>query len=84
MTASSASDGQTSDKSGRGPAVADLSKFAWLSLGAGIVVLLLKLGAWWITDSVGLFSDAMESLVYIAAAIVAIIALRAAAKPADQ
>ncbi|MCH9817078.1 MAG: cation diffusion facilitator family transporter [Actinomycetia bacterium] len=72
-----------SQKNGSG-GVADLSKYAWLSLGVGVVVLALKLGAWWVTDSVGLFSDAMESLVNIAAAIVAIIALRTAAKPADR
>jgi cation diffusion facilitator family transporter len=47
-------------------------------------VLLLKLWAWWITGSVGLLSDAMESLVNISAAIVAIIALRAASRPPSQ
>jgi cation diffusion facilitator family transporter len=66
------------------PGITDLSKYGWLSLSVGVVVLTLKLCAWWITDSVGLFSDAMESIVNIAAAIVAIIALRTAAKPADR
>jgi cation diffusion facilitator family transporter len=64
--------------------VKDLSKFGFLSLGVGIVVLLLKLAAWRVTDSVGLLSDALESLVNIAAAIVAIIALRAASRPPDR
>jgi cation diffusion facilitator family transporter len=63
--------------------IEDLSRFGFLSLTAGIVVLLLKLGAWQITGSVGLLSDALESTVNIAAAIVAIIALRAASKPPD-
>lgn len=62
----------------------DLSRYAVLSLVAGIVVLLLKLGAWWVTDSVGLLSDALESLVNIAAAVVAIAALRTASKPPDR
>lgn len=61
----------------------DLSKYAVLSLVAGIVVLVLKLGAWYVTGSVGLLSDALESLVNIAAAGVAIVALRAASKPPD-
>lgn len=69
---------------GRSPAqLQDLSKYAVLSLVAGIGVLVLKLGAWRVTDSVGLLSDALESLVNIAAAGVAIVALRAASKPPD-
>ncbi len=63
--------------------VEDLSKYAVLSLVAGVVVLVLKLGAWKVTGSVGLLSDALESLVNIAAAGVAIVALRAASKPPD-
>ncbi len=63
--------------------VEDLSRYAVLSLVAGVVVLLLKLGAWYVTGSVGLLSDALESLVNIAAAGVAIVALRAASKPPD-
>lgn len=66
------------------PQIQDLSKYGFLSLGVGILVLLLKLTAWQITDSVGLLSDALESLVNIAAAIVAIIALRAASRPPDR
>ncbi len=64
--------------------VEDLSKYGVLSLVAGIVVLLMKLGAWKVTGSVGLLSDALESLVNIAAATVAIVALRAASRPPDQ
>ena len=63
---------------------ADLSKYGFLSLGVGIVVLAMKLVAWQVTGSVGLLSDALESLVNIAAAIVAIFALRAASRPPDQ
>lgn len=62
----------------------NLSRFALVSLVVGICVLILKLAAWWVTGSVGLFSDAMESVVNIAAAIVAFFALRTAAKPPDE
>jgi len=65
------------------PQVADLSKWAMLSLVVGIAVLLLKLAAWHVTGSVGLLSDALESLVNIAAALVAIFALRTASRPPD-
>jgi cation diffusion facilitator family transporter len=44
----------------------------------------LKTGAWWLTDSVGLLSDAAESSVNLVAAVVALFALRLAAKPADD
>lgn len=60
-----------------------LERFAWLSLATGVVVLLLKLVAWRLTDSVGLLSDALESTVNIGAALVAVFALRAANRPAD-
>ncbi|MFN8126142.1 MAG: cation diffusion facilitator family transporter [Candidatus Nanopelagicales bacterium] len=62
----------------------DLSRYGVLSLITGFVVLALKLGAWWVTGSVGLLSDALESLVNIAAAAVAIVALRTASRPPDS
>lgn len=62
----------------------DLSRYAWLSIGTGVVVFALKLGAFLLTDSVGLLSDALESTVNIVAAVVALFALRAAAAPADE
>jgi cation diffusion facilitator family transporter len=61
----------------------DLSRFAWLSIGTGIVVFGLKLYAYFLTDSVGLLSDALESTVNIVAAVVALVALKAAARPGD-
>ncbi len=64
-------------------APSDLSRFGWLSLGVSIVVFGMKLVAYLITGSVGLLSDAMESTVNIVAAVVAVIALRAASKPGD-
>lgn len=62
----------------------DLSRFAWLSIGAGIVVFGLKMGAFLLTGSVGLLSDALESTVNIVAAVVALFALKAAARPGDE
>lgn len=62
----------------------NLAKYGWLSLVVGTIVFGMKLGAWWITGSVGLLSDAMESSVNIVAAIVALLALRAASKPPDS
>lgn len=57
-----------------------------LALGScviGLVVLGLKTAAWWITGSVALFSDALESIVNVATAITALLAVQVAARPAD-
>ncbi|MGB3603096.1 MAG: cation diffusion facilitator family transporter [Gordonia sp. (in: high G+C Gram-positive bacteria)] len=62
----------------------DLSKWALLSIVASIVVIALKVAAWQLTGSVGLLSDAAESVVNLVAAVVAFFALRIAAKPADD
>lgn len=62
----------------------DLSAFAVLSIVTAIVVIGLKLIAWRITGSVGLLSDALESLVNLVAAVGAFVALRVAAKPPDR
>jgi cation diffusion facilitator family transporter len=61
-----------------------LTRFAWLSIGAAILTIGLKLSAYFLTNSVGLLSDALESLVNLATAIVALFALRIAARPADE
>lgn len=53
------------------------------SIAIGLVVLALKTGAWWLTGSVALYSDALESTINVIAAIVAYGALRLSAKPAD-
>lgn len=62
----------------------DLTKFAGLSIAAAIATIALKTGAWAMTGSVGLLSDAAESTVNLVAAVVALIALRVAAKPATD
>lgn len=60
-----------------------LERYAWLSLGAAVVTILLKTLAWYVTDSVGLLSDALESLINLAAALLALSMLRLAATPPD-
>lgn len=62
----------------------DLSRFGWLAVAAALVTIALKTGAWWVTGSVGLLSDAAESVVNLVAAVVALVALKVAAKPADK
>jgi cation diffusion facilitator family transporter len=62
----------------------DLSKFAYLSIAAAIATITLKTIAWQITGSVGLLSDALESVVNLVAAIAVLIALKVAARPADK
>lgn len=57
--------------------------YALISLGAGCMVLGLKGAAWWITGSAALYSDAAESIVNVAASLIAFVALRFAARPAD-
>ena len=61
-----------------------LTYYAKLSVGAAVVTFVLKLIAWRITGSVGLLSDALESLVNLAAAFVALGSLAVAARPEDE
>jgi cation diffusion facilitator family transporter len=61
-----------------------LTRFAWLSIAAAVATIGLKGGAYLLTGSVGLLSDALESLVNLAAAVVALAALSVAARPPDE
>ena len=61
-----------------------LKKFAWLSIGAAVATITLKSLAYLLTGSVGLLSDAAESIVNLIGAIVALIMLTIAARPADD
>ncbi len=61
-----------------------LTRFAWLSIAAAVATIALKFVAFWITGSVGLLSDAAESVVNLVAAVVALVALTVAARPADD
>ena len=60
-----------------------LLRFAILSVVAALVTITLKASAYALTGSVGLLSDALESLVNLAAALVALIAAYQAARDAD-
>lgn len=61
-----------------------LAAFAWLSIAAAALIICLKSVAYWLTGSVGLLSDALESLVNLVAACAALAALNVAARPADD
>ncbi|HET6308785.1 MAG TPA: cation diffusion facilitator family transporter [Rhodopila sp.] len=58
-------------------------RFALGSIVAGCLVFGLKGAAWWMTGSAALYSDALESTVNVAAGVIAWVALRFAARPAD-
>jgi len=55
-----------------------------LSVAVALVTMALKFGAWWLTGSVGLLSDALESLVNLAGAAFAWLMVTVAAAPPDQ
>lgn len=59
-------------------------KYAVLSIGASILTMVLKFGAFFLTGSVGLLSDAVESVVNLAAGVIALLALILAHRPADR
>ena len=61
-----------------------LFRLLWLSIAAALATIALKTAAWALTGSVGLLSDAAESVVNLVAAIVAMAALHWATKPADE
>ena len=65
-------------------ASSNLTRYAWLSIAAAVITLSLKTVAYLVTDSVGMLSDAMESIVNLAAAIMALTMLTIAARPADD
>jgi cation diffusion facilitator family transporter len=56
----------------------------WASIGVAITTIILKTLAWYVTDSVGLLSDAMESFVNLASAIFALLMVTIAQRPADE
>ena len=61
-----------------------LARFIWLSVAAAIVTIAFKFVAWKLTGSAGLLSDAVESVVNLAAAAFALVVLHWAARPADE
>ncbi len=61
-----------------------LTRFAWLSISAAVLTIALKLVAYRLTGSVGLLSDAIESVVNLVGGIMALAMLTVAARPADE
>jgi len=61
-----------------------LTRFAWLSIAAAVITIVLKSVAYFITGSVGLLSDAVESVVNLVGGIMALAMLTVAARPADE
>ena len=61
-----------------------LKRFAWLSIAAAILTIVLKAAAYFLTGSVGLLSDALESFVNLAGAIMALAMLSIASRPEDK
>ena len=61
-----------------------LKKFIHLSIVAAVATIALKLFAYYLTNSVGMFSDALESCVNLVAAVIALVMLTIAEKPADE
>ncbi|WP_245681564.1 cation diffusion facilitator family transporter [Actinomadura kijaniata] len=59
-------------------------RLLWLAVAAAVATIALKTVAWLLTGSVGLLSDAAESVVNLVAAVIALGALRWATKPADE
>ena len=63
---------------------ASLTRFAWLSIATAVVTILLKWIAYQLTGSVGLLSDALESVVNLVGAVMALCMLTLAAQAADE
>lgn len=61
-----------------------LTRYIWLSIAAAVTTLLLKSGAWYLTGSVGLLSDAMESVINLVAALMALVMFRISLIPPDR
>lgn len=61
-----------------------LTRYAWLSIVTAIAIIGLKIAAYWVTQSIGFLSDALESGANIIAAIITLIALVIASRPPDR
>jgi cation diffusion facilitator family transporter len=61
-----------------------LARYAWLSIAAALVTITMKATAYFLTGSVGLLSDALESMVNLASAIVALLVLNLVSHPAND
>ena len=61
-----------------------LTRYIWLSIAAAVSTIALKAGAWYLTGSVGLLSDAIESIINLIAAVMAMAMLRISILPPDK
>lgn len=61
-----------------------ITSYAWLSVGLALATIGLKAWAWWLTGSVGLLSDAVESVVNLVAALFALFMVGLARRPPDE
>lgn len=61
-----------------------LTRYAWLSVVTAVAIILLKVAAYLLTDSIGFLSDALESVANIVAAVITLVALIVAARPPDR
>ena len=61
-----------------------LTRFAWISIAAALVTIIHKTCAWHVTGSVGLLSDALESVVNLIGGVMALAMLTIAQRPADE
>jgi cation diffusion facilitator family transporter len=61
-----------------------VSAYLKISIAVAVATIALKTGAWWVTDSVSLLSDALESLVNLAGAVFALAMVTIAARPPDE
>ena len=61
-----------------------LRRYAWLSIATALTTIALKTIAYWLTNSIGLLSDALESIVNLVGAGMAFAMLTIAARPADE
>jgi cation diffusion facilitator family transporter len=66
------------------PVQQSLIRFAWLSIASALLTMGMKAAAYWLTGSVGLLSDAIESVVNLVGGIMALAMLTVAARPADE
>lgn len=61
-----------------------LRRTSWLSFWAGVAMLIVKVGAWWLTDSSAILGDSAESVVHVAAVAFVVYSLRLSQKPPDE
>ena len=62
----------------------NLSRYVWLSIAAAILTITLKTAAYFYTGSIGLLSDALESVINLIAAVIALLMIRIAVQPPDD